>query len=131
MKNSFLLDTQAIIWYFNGSNNLDKQLADEISNPENAVFVSRISFWEISIKVALGKLRLSSNLETLMFQCQQAGFVILGLENEHILMLEQLHSHHRDPFDRILIAQCMAEELEIISSDATLDAYPIIRKWKD
>jgi PIN domain nuclease of toxin-antitoxin system len=130
MNNGYLLDTQAIIWYFSGSNDLDKQIADEISNPENAIFISRISFWEISIKSALGKLRLGADLESLMRQCQQAGFVIIGLENEHILTLENLPSHHRDPFDRILIAQCMAEELEIISSDAALDSYPVSRKWK-
>ena len=131
MKRSFLLDTQVIIWYFNGSSELKQQMADEISNPDNAIFISRISFWEISIKTALGKLRLGAELKSLMLQCQQSGFFILGLENEHILALEKLQSYHKDPFDRILIAQCLAEELEIISSDAAIDSYPVGRIWKE
>lgn len=129
MKKNYLLDTQVLIWYFDGNPLLDQLLAKEISDPDNSVFISKISFWEISIKISLGKLRLGAELQTLMQQCEQAGFGLLGLENEHILLLQTLTPHHRDPFDRILLAQCITEGLEIISSDAAFDAYPVVRRW--
>jgi PIN domain nuclease of toxin-antitoxin system len=129
MKKNYLLDTQVLIWYFDGNPQLDQLLAKEISDPDNAVFISRISFWEISIKISLGKLRLGAELQTLIQQSEQAGFGLLGLENEHILLLQTLAPHHRDPFDRILLAQCITEGLEIISSDAAFDAYPVVRRW--
>jgi PIN domain nuclease of toxin-antitoxin system len=104
----YLLDTQALIWYFDGNKQLPAPIANAISDISNSVFVSRVSFWEISIKLSLGKLKLSVDLFTLMQHCEQAGFMILGLENEHILALQELPFHHRDPLDRLLVAQCLS-----------------------
>lgn len=127
--NGFLLDTQAAIWYLDGNALLSKNIIDLISDPSNNLFVSRVSFWEIAIKVSLGKLSLGVDLSTMMDHCQKAGFIILGLENEHILELQNLPFHHKDPFDRLLISQCKAEEIDIISSDFAFDAYPVNRIW--
>jgi len=127
---NYLLDTQAVIWYFDGNKHLPAHIANTISDISNSVFVSRVSFWEISIKLNLGKLKLSVDLFTLMQQCENAGFFILGLENEHILELQELPLHHRDPFDRLLVAQCLTEDLKIISIDEVLDNYAVERIWK-
>jgi PIN domain nuclease of toxin-antitoxin system len=91
--------------------------------------VSRASFWELSIKISIGKLRLSLELGQIMESCEKAGFGILSIENEHILQLKNLEHHHRDPFDRMLISQCLAEDMNIISSDQAFDFYPIQRIW--
>jgi PIN domain nuclease of toxin-antitoxin system len=125
----YLFDTQALIWYFDGNPALPDSISKIISETQNIVMVSRASFWELSIKISIGKLRLSLELGQIMESCEKAGFGILGIENEHILQLKNLEHHHRDPFDRMLISQCLAEDMNIISSDQAFDFYPIQRIW--
>ena len=125
----YLFDTQALIWYFDGNPALPDSISKIISETQNIVMVSRASFWELSIKISIGKLRLSLELGQIMESCEKAGFGILGIENEHILQLKNLEHHHRDPFDRMLLSQCLAEDMNIISSDQAFDFYPIQRIW--
>ncbi|MEH2002516.1 MAG: type II toxin-antitoxin system VapC family toxin [Nostoc sp.] len=93
--------------------------------------VSMTSVWELQIKSQLGKLNLSSSLPNFMETQQQVNNLqLLPIELTHIYALEALPSHHRDPFDRILIAQAIVEKMPLLSIDVVFDAYPVQRMWE-
>lgn len=86
--------------------------------------------WEIAIKVSLGKLVLAPPLEELIsHQLAQNGIALLEIQPKHLVVVSQLPYHHRDPFDRLVISQAIAEQLPIVSCDTLFDAYPITRLW--
>lgn len=88
------------------------------------------AFWEISIKVNLGKLSIRGlTLAEFMEEVDEFSFFTLSISREHILINGQLPLHHRDPFDRIIISQAMADQMPFISSDQAFDSYPIQRIW--
>jgi PIN domain nuclease of toxin-antitoxin system len=101
-----------------------------ILDPANDKLVSPASYWEVAIKVSIGKYVLSRPYEDLMRNAiDQNGFHYLHIEPRHTAALIPLLYHHRDPFDRLLIAQAMIEQIPIISGDPAFDAYPITRLW--
>lgn len=83
----------------------------------------------MAIKIQLGKLQLPESLEEMIAHTTQVKIEIMGLEREHILKLETLPLHHRDPFDRILLAQCQVGSMTLISKDTAFDAYGVSRLW--
>ncbi|PIQ26824.1 PIN domain nuclease [bacterium (Candidatus Blackallbacteria) CG17_big_fil_post_rev_8_21_14_2_50_48_46] len=87
------------------------------------------TLWEMTIKVSLGKLRLNKPLESIFHHITAIGFYLLPTHTHHFLTLEKLPFHHRDPFDRLLIAQCMAENMKIINNDQIFDLYFDKRFW--
>jgi PIN domain nuclease of toxin-antitoxin system len=97
-----------------------------LEDPENEPLVSIASLWEIAIKRSLGKLEVADELPSTI---DATGFDWLGIEREHAWVVRSLPHHHRDPFDRLLIAQALTERLPLVSSDAQLDAYGIERVW--
>lgn len=88
------------------------------------------SIWEAAVKASLGKLKLSISLEAVIDEgAVRNGIALLDVRREHAAAVEHLPFHHRDPFDRLLICQAIVEKMEIISADASLDAYPVRRVW--
>jgi PIN domain nuclease of toxin-antitoxin system len=125
-----LLDTHAFLWFVAGSDQLSARARQLIEAPDNESFVSIASLWEIAIKVSLGRLSLTKPFSDFMAeQTLLNGIQILGIAIAHTAEVAALPFHHRDPFDRLLIAQAMVEEMPLVSADAAFDAYPITRLW--
>ncbi len=125
---SLLLDTHAIIWFVEDDLNLSIATKEKIESADT-VFVSIISLWEIAIKLSIGKLSLQAAYETLEPQLDSAGLTLLSISFADTVKIRHLPLHHRDPFDRILVAQAMNNSLVLISQDTQLDAYSIQRLW--
>jgi PIN domain nuclease of toxin-antitoxin system len=123
-----LLDTHIFLWFIMGSSNLSVHSRDLIEDVANQKFLSVASLWEIAIKSSLGKLILSAPFDTLIpQQLSLNGFELLNIEINHTAVVATLPFHHRDPFDRLLIAQAMVEKMPLVSVDAAFDAYPVTR----
>jgi PIN domain nuclease of toxin-antitoxin system len=127
-----LLDTHSLIWYALDDPRLSTTTRALIKDPDNLIMVSPASYWEIAIKVSIGKLNLNQPYEDFLALCQgPSGFRVLPIEPAHTTRLVTLPfpRGHKDPFDRLLIAQAIVEDMPIISVDATFDAYPVRRIW--
>jgi len=123
-----LFDTGVFLWFIMGSPALADHARALIEDEANERFISVASLWEIAIKSSIGKLTLTAPFDMLIpEQLRLNGFELLKIEIEHIAILATLPFHHRDPFDRILIAQAMVERMPIVSTDAAFDAYSITR----
>jgi PIN domain nuclease of toxin-antitoxin system len=121
-----LLDTQAFLWWMADSSRLPARARSEISNPENEILFSVASAWEISIKRSLGKLKAPDDLAAAI---EAESFDLLGITLAHIDALGQLEHHHRDPFDRMLIAQASTEHAKLVSGDAVFRRYGANVLW--
>lgn len=125
-----LLDTHTYLWFIDADARPSTSAAARIGNPDERVLISVVSAWEIIIKLGTGKLVLSRPLEELWPESiSQNEFDVLNVTVDHVLALSPLPQHHRDPFDRPLIAQAIAEGHQIVSADTAFDAYPITRIW--
>lgn len=124
----FLLDTHVLIWFVEGDNNLPKSVREAIET-SNQNFVSMASFWEMAIKVSLGNLELTTSFVKYFETVLGEGFIILPVDFIHTVKLSQLPFHHRDPFDRTLIAQALSENLTIITKEKLFEEYGIKRLW--
>lgn len=125
-----LLDTHAFIWWDRDLAKLPTDILNRLQSPENQVLLSLASLWEIQIKLQLGKLTLSGSLANIVRQQQaEKNITLLPIEFSHILELEQLPQHHRDPFDRLLIAQSRVELVAIVSRDAIFESYDCQVVW--
>ena len=123
----YLLDANAIIWYFEDSKNLPQRIAKIIDDPSNIIMISSVSLWEIVIKMMLGKLNLKMSFEELLTTINESDFEIIQIENEYLKRLFEVQSIHKDPFDRLLIASAVADNLTIITSDEDIQKYNV--KW--
>ena len=127
-----LLDTHALLWFYLGDPRLSDQARTVIEDAANTKFVSPASYWELAIKVSLGKYVLTESYDDFV---QHAifdnGFLILPVEPRHTAQVAVLPfvSGHKDPFDRLLVAQAIIEEIPIVSNDEALDQYSITRLW--
>ena len=120
-----LLDTHILLWYLDNDPKLPVIWKRNIEDRHNSIAVSMASLWEITIKVALGKLELMDDLTTIENILRQQGIDFLPIRTPHLLYLLDLPFHHRDPFDRLLIAQAQAEQLTLVSDDGMFAAYSI------
>lgn len=122
---SFLLDTHYLLWAISDPYQISKNITHIITNPENRVFVSTISFWEVSLKSGIGKLEISGfSPEDLPSLCTKIGFEIIVLSPEDSSTYHELKAtHHKDPFDRMLIWQAIRNNLIMISSDVNISRY--------
>jgi PIN domain nuclease of toxin-antitoxin system len=125
----FLLDTHTFIWFIEGSDKLPVKLVKEIKDTSNDCYVSIASLWEIAIKMSTGKLKLELTLNDLETGIGILKLQILPLSFNHINKVHELDYHHRDPFDRMIIAQSITEDLTIISKDKNFSLYPIKLLW--
>jgi PIN domain nuclease of toxin-antitoxin system len=125
-----LLDTHSFLWFIDGSENLSVTGRMLIEDASNQPFLSMASLWEMAIKLSLGKLSLAQPFEVLIPQQMRSnGIESLGLEMDHVATVANLPFHHRDPFDRLLVAQAMVEQIPIVSADTAFDAYGVERLW--
>jgi PIN domain nuclease of toxin-antitoxin system len=127
---NFLLDTHTFIWFIEGNESLPSQLRPLISNPEHGMYLSIASLWEMAIKVGQGKLDLGYPFEILIpEQLQRNTITVLGISLEHIFHVTKLPLHHRDPFDRLIIAQSLVNAIPVIGVDSSFDPYGVTRIW--
>jgi PIN domain nuclease of toxin-antitoxin system len=125
-----LLDTHSFLWFVEGDSRFSRAARRIVEDESNIVFLSIGSLWEIAIKISIGKLTLDLPFEVLIPQQLIVDRItVLQIAVSHTIQVSKLPLHHRDPFDRLLVAQAMVEELPIVSADASLDAYGITRLW--
>ncbi len=118
-----LIDTHTFIWYTGASSNLTPQAKNLIASETADVFISIVSIWEISIKVALGKLEIEGDFDQLLNVFSKYDIEILPLDFTHTVRQSSMPFHHKDPFDRMIAAQALVEEIDLISLDDVFDRY--------
>ncbi|PZO15353.1 MAG: PIN domain nuclease [Leptolyngbya foveolarum] len=125
-----LLDTHTFIWWDSAPDKLSETALTLIYEADNTVMLSVVSVWEIQIKSQIGKLALTSPLADIV-RTQQSinGIEVLPIALNHVMTLDQLPLHHKDPFDRMLIAQAISEKAMLISRDAALARYSVSVRW--
>lgn len=127
---NLLLDTQGFLWWSDAPGKLSRTALAALQDPANRLVLSVVSAWEIQIKLSVGKLSLSTSLDHLIKTQQETnGVRVLPVYLEHIYHLANLPPAHKDPFDRLLIAQAIAEELTLLSADAIFARYPVSVLW--
>jgi PIN domain nuclease of toxin-antitoxin system len=125
-----LLDTHSFLWFIGGSDRLSSTARSLIEDSDNQPLLSMASLWEMAIKVSIGRLKLSLPFEELIpEQMDLNGIDVLDIRTEHVARVVHLPFHHRDPFDRLLIAQAKVESVPIVGADEAFDAYTITRMW--
>ncbi len=125
-----LIDTHALLWLITDNKKLSKNSKIYFTDPKNELYFSMASFWEICIKVSIGKLSLSTNWEQTIKKELSFNLVqLLPISTEHCMQVTKLPFHHRDPFDRLIIAQGIVEELHLMSIDEHFTHYPISLIW--
>jgi PIN domain nuclease of toxin-antitoxin system len=125
---SYLLDTHTLIWFLENDSQLPPATRTQIETTPT-IFISVVSLWEIAIKANIGKLTLSFPFNTIEPNLTTAGITQLPITFKDLEIYLSLPLHHRDPFDRLLIAQALNYSLAFISQDSQMDAYPIQRLW--
>jgi PIN domain nuclease of toxin-antitoxin system len=125
-----LLDTHTLLWFVLGDVRCSTRARTEIESEANSIFISPASHWEIAIKIGLGKYALPGSFRA-FFEAAIAsnGFTVLPIEPHHTAQLIDLPVHHRDPFDRLIVAQAMAEGMSVVSADEVIDRYGVTRIW--
>lgn len=116
-----LLDTNLVLWTLTDSLRIPTEIRESLGKPEAEVYLSIVSLWEIAIKSSLGKLEFDSHM--IWQSAQESNFGLLDLTPDHCRQVESLPKFHRDPFDRMLIAQSLAEPMILLTSDRALAAY--------
>jgi PIN domain nuclease of toxin-antitoxin system len=125
-----LLDTHVLIWWSLDSVKLTKKIYELLTDPNNTLVVSIASIWEMQVKVQLGKLDLDRKVSELITHQQQINNLeVLSIDPAHVYALESLPNEHRDPFDRIIIAESIVEEIPLLSADKVFERYPVERIW--
>jgi len=127
-----LLDTHAWLWFYLGDSQLSGQARALIDDAANTKLISPASYWELAIKVSIGKYLLQESFEDfIQHSLVENGFVVLPVEPKHAAQLAVLpfRPGHKDPFDRLLIAQAMVEGIPLVSGDKAFDAYSVSRLW--
>jgi PIN domain nuclease of toxin-antitoxin system len=125
-----LIDTHAFLWFITTDKRLGERAYEEISNIENEVVLSIASLWEIAIKASLGKLELMKPFRDLIPRELVVNEIdLLPITPKHLAVLTDLPFHHRDPFDRLIIAQAMVEGIPLLSVDEEFRKYPVQILW--
>jgi PIN domain nuclease of toxin-antitoxin system len=124
-----LLDTHAVLWYLSGDARLRASARRRLQSGAEK-FLSIASVWELAIKVSLGKLELDDPLAAVVDAAiHDSNAALLGISTLHAIRVAALPWHHRDPFDRMLVAQALENDLTLLSADAAFDAYGVRRVW--
>ena len=127
---NFLLDTHTFIWMDSSPSQLSANVVDILKDKKNTLYLSVISVWEIEIKIQIGKLSLNKPLIYIIQEQQKNnGLQILTMNLGHALKVSELVLHHKDPFDRLLIAQALVEDYTLISKDTIFEKYPASVVW--
>lgn len=125
-----LLDTHAIVWWATGDQRLSRKARVAIANPDTEVFISIASAWEIQIKAGLHKLTLNESVDALYRSLIiDQDFRMIGIELEDVDHLSKLLPHHRDPFDRMLVAQALRGDFTLVTKDSIISSYRAPTLW--
>lgn len=124
-----LLDTHVLIWFINGDDKISYSARNAIESKSSLNYVSIASLWEIAIKISIGKLELKTPFAEILHQFKLNNFQLLPIAFEDTLTVSGLPFHHRDPFDRLLVAQCINNNLTLISKDIFLKEYSVNVIW--
>ena len=124
MSKRYLIDTNIFLWHLENDPRLPKEFAKIIGNPFIEIWISVVSLWEITIKSSRGNLEQIGNFDDFMTrQFNATGFRILPIRTKHLLTLRVLPFHHKDPFDRLIIAQSLTDNLELLYTDDVFSLY--------
>jgi len=129
MSERYLLDTHTAIWFFNGDESLSKTANNIIRDLSNEVYISISSAWEIAIKIGIGKLDFAGKTAGFVQLAEKNEIIILPITASHLTILEALPMIHRDPFDRLLIATAIHEQMTLITTDANIALYDVTHIW--
>jgi PIN domain nuclease of toxin-antitoxin system len=125
-----LIDTHTFLYFLLDHRRLSATASSLLDNDQNFVFLSVASLWELAIKVRIGRLQLGRPFGDFMQRyVYSGGFQLLPIDPSHVEMIARLPMHHRDPSDRMLVAQALVESLPIVSVDPALDLYGVVRIW--
>ncbi len=124
-----LLDTHALIWHRRGSDRLSAKAGRMIADHANRVYISIVTLWEMSIKRSSGKLATANSPREYLEAYQKQGAQLLSITPEHVMAIELLPFHHRDPFDRMLIVQAKLEGLILVTADDKFSQYGVPTIW--
>ena len=122
----FIIDTHILIWFLEGDLALSTKRRQLVIDGNNNVLVSVASLWEIAIKVSLGKLSLAESIPTIIKKVRTEAIEILPVLPNHIVQVSTLPFHHKDPFDRMIIAQAMVESIQLMSADDAFSVYGVV-----
>jgi len=125
----YLLDTHTAIWFFNGDNALSETARKIILDTTNDKYLNIASAWEVAIKLSIGRLDIAGKTEDFIQDAETNGFILVPIITSHLTVLESLPLIHRDPFDRLLIATAIAEEMTLITADDNIARYDVPRIW--
>ncbi len=126
---NYLLDTHSIIWFSGDNPKLSEKANNIIRNSNNTLYLSLASIWEMAIKLKIGKLFLEIPLIDYVEEIQKRSIILLPINLDHIVHTNELKLIHNDPFDRLIIAQSIIEDIQLISRDSVFDKYGIQRVW--
>lgn len=124
-----LLDTHVLLWWLEGGDKLSRRVRNLIASPRNVVVVSAVSAWEISVKSAAGRLDAKPLLENFERELEQEGFTELPITARHAVLAGVVAFPHKDPFDRMLVAQAQIEGVPLASKDDLFDGSSVRRIW--
>lgn len=124
-----LLDSHTYLWWLADPTKIGETARSQLCDPANTVFVSVVTFWELSIKISLGKLSLARDISRLVAELPDDGMRLLEISTDHCVTVAKLPFHHRDPFDRMLLSQAIREDLTLLSCDQEFQNYPVRLLW--
>ena len=126
---NLLLDTHTFIWWDSNASHLSQKAQALIGDPSNSIYLSLVSIWEIQIKRNLGKLQIRKPIQDILTEQRANGVNTLQIEIKHLIELDNLPNHHKDPFDRLLIAQAASEGLTLLTKDKFFQDYQVSVIW--
>jgi len=125
----YLLDTHTAMWFLNGDKSISKTAKEAILNTNNIKYLSIASAWEIAIKLSIGKLDIVKSTADFLHDAEENGFIIIPIERASLSILETLPLIHRDPFDRLIIATAITEQMTLITDDENIAKYEVSQIW--
>jgi PIN domain nuclease of toxin-antitoxin system len=126
---AYLLDTHALLWFIAGDEQLPEAARSIIKDIHQSCFISAVSLWEVTIKLQNKKLELGISLNDLFEFVDRNQIEVIPMNFEHLLLLSNLPAHHNDPFDRLIIAQAVTEDLVVITRDKLFKKYKVKQFW--
>jgi len=126
----FLLDTHTFLWFISGDKQLPESVVKKIEDISEPCYISIASFWEIAIKIQIGKLKLEISLEELYRFAEINQIKIISINEKHLVTLLKLGLIHNDPFDRLIIAQAISEKLIVVAKDKEFKKYKVKQQWE-
>ena len=125
----YLLDTHTAIWFFNDNAELSSTADQIISDGNNRIYLSIASAWELAIKIGIGKMEFGGKSAGFLRLAEQCNITIIPIKAAHLTAYEQLPFLHRDPFDRLIIATALAEQMTLITADENITRYDVSHIW--